>query len=98
MVRESVVLVLAALAPGCSLILDFSDKAGVHDAFGPGTRIPALVITSHLKGDFVVDNTPYDTTSILATIEHRFGLAPLTSRDAAVNDMTGVYTAHAPES
>jgi phospholipase C len=70
---------------------------GVHDAFGPGTRVPALVITTHLRGNFVVDSTPYDTTSILATIEHRFGLAPLTSRDAAVNDLTGVYTAHAPD-
>jgi len=72
-------------------------QAGVHDRFGPGTRIPALVITSHLRGDFVVDNTAYDTTSILATIEHRFGLAPLTPRDAAVNDLTGVYSAHAPQ-
>jgi len=72
-------------------------KAGVHDGFGPGTRIPALVITTHLRGDFVVDDTAYDTTSILATIEHRFGLAPLTSRDAAVNDLTGVYSAHAPD-
>src|SRR5450432_2080056 len=40
MVRESLVLVLAALAPGCSLILDFSDTAGVHDASldGPYTQ------------------------------------------------------------
>jgi hypothetical protein len=29
----------------------------------------------------------HDTTSILATIEHRFGPAPLTSRDAAVTDL-----------
>jgi phospholipase C len=72
-------------------------KTGVHDGFGPGTRVPALVITTHLHGDFVVDDTAYDTTSILATIEHRFDLAPLTSRDAAVSDLTGVYSAHAPE-
>jgi hypothetical protein len=32
MVRESAVLVLLAALPGCSFILDFSDKAGVHDA------------------------------------------------------------------
>jgi len=72
-------------------------KAGVHDGFGPGTRVPALVITAHLLGDFVVDETAYDTTSILATIEHRFGLAPLSPRDAAVNDLTRVYSAHAPD-
>ena len=50
---------------------------GPHDIWGPGTRIPALVIAPHLKGTFVVDSTEHDTTSILATIEHRFGLAPL---------------------
>ena len=40
MVRESLLLVLAATVPGCSLILDFSDKAGVHDASldGPYTK------------------------------------------------------------
>lgn len=72
-------------------------KAGVHDQFGPGTRIPALVIATHLHGDFVVDHSAYDTTSILATIEHRFGLAALTTRDGSVNDLTGVYAAHAPD-
>ena len=46
-----------------------------------------------LHGNFVVDHTQYDTTSILATIERRFGLAPLSSRDAAVNDLSNVFTA-----
>jgi hypothetical protein len=32
MVREYVPLALAALLPGCSLILDFSDSAAPHDA------------------------------------------------------------------
>ena len=32
MVREYVLLALAALLPGCSLILDFSDSAAPHDA------------------------------------------------------------------
>jgi acid phosphatase len=61
---------------------------GVSDRFGPGTRIPALVISPALKRRFRVDHTSYDTTSILATIEHRYGLAPLSSRDAAVHDLT----------
>jgi len=34
-----------------------------------------------------VDHTQYDTTSILATIEHGLGLAPLSTRDARVNDL-----------
>jgi phospholipase C len=66
---------------------------GVADAFGPGTRIPALIIAPRLKGEFVVDSTQYDTTSILATIERRYGLAPLGTRDAAVNDLSHVFDA-----
>jgi acid phosphatase len=70
---------------------------GPHDLWGPGTRIPALVIAPHLEGNFVVDHTQYDTTSILATIEHRFDLAPLSSRDATVNDLSRVFRAEAPD-
>ena len=70
--------------------------AGVHDEWGPGTRIPALVISPFLRGDFVVDHASHDTTSVLATIERRFGLAPLTSRDAAVLDLSTVYDAKDP--
>ena len=67
--------------------------SGPHDRWGPATRIPALVLAPHLRGDFVVDHTQYDTTSILATIERRFGLNPLTSRDAAVNALSNVFDA-----
>jgi phospholipase C len=69
--------------------------AGPHDIWGPGTRIPALLIGPRLRDDFVVDHTQYDTTSILATIEHRFGLAPLSTRDGAVNDLSNVFRARA---
>ena len=48
---------------------------------GPGTRVPALFIAPGTHGDFAVDSTQYDTTSILATIEHRYNLAPLGTRD-----------------
>jgi acid phosphatase len=69
---------------------------GPHDEWGPGTRIPALVLNPRLRGDFVVDDTSHDTTSILATIEHRFGLRPLSSRDAAVTDLFSVFAAKGP--
>jgi acid phosphatase len=71
-------------------------KRGPHDVFGPSTRIPALVITPHLRGDFVVDRTQHDTTSVVATIEHRFHLKPLSSRDAAVRDLSSVFEASRP--
>jgi phospholipase C len=67
--------------------------AGPHDKWGPGTRIPTLIVSKGLKGKFVVDSTQYDTTSILATIEARYGLAPLSSRDAAVNDLSNAFQA-----
>jgi phospholipase C len=60
---------------------------GISDQWGPGTRIPALLVSPSLKHPFAVDETEHDTTSILATIEHRFGLEPLSSRDAAVADL-----------
>jgi phospholipase C len=66
---------------------------GPHDLWGPGTRVPALIVSPFLRGNFVVDNTQYDTTSILATIEERYGLAPLSSRDAAVNSLSDVFAA-----
>jgi acid phosphatase len=69
---------------------------GPHDMWGPSTRIPALLLSPRLRGNFVVDHTQYDTTSILATIEHRFGLAPLTTRDAAVKDLFSVFSAKRP--
>jgi phospholipase C len=59
---------------------------GIHDAFGPGTRIPALVISASLRRSGV-DHTVYDTTSILATIERGLDLKPLSSRDAQVADL-----------
>jgi phospholipase C len=66
---------------------------GPHDVFGPGTRIPALTIAPGLSAPFVVDHAQHDTTSIAATIEHRFGLAPLATRDAAVADLSTVFSA-----
>jgi phospholipase C len=66
---------------------------GPHDAMGPGTRIPALVVSPLLRHRHAVDHVQHDTTSVLATIEHRFGLKPLTSRDAAVRDLASVFRA-----
>jgi phospholipase C len=70
------------------------DTPGPHDEMGPSSRIPAVVIHPKLRRSFVVDHTQYDTTSILATLERTFGLEPLTSRDAAVNDLFDVFGKH----
>ncbi len=70
-----------------------SAAGATADKWGPGTRIPALILAPALHGAFVIDHASHDTTSILATIEHRFGLSALASRDAAVQDLSTVYIA-----
>jgi acid phosphatase len=62
-------------------------RHAVADQWGPGTRIPALLISPQLRHRFSVDHTPHDTTSIMATIERRWNLAPLGTRDARVADL-----------
>ncbi len=56
------------------------------DRFGPGARVPAIIVSPFAKKGYV-DHTSYDTTSILRTIERRFDLAPLGTRDAAAADL-----------
>ncbi|MEI6559234.1 MAG: alkaline phosphatase family protein [Rhodospirillaceae bacterium] len=60
------------------------------DRWGPGTRIPAIIVSPQAKRHFV-DHTLYDTTSILATIERRFGLQPLAERDAKAHDLGNAF-------
>jgi phospholipase C len=49
---------------------------GWGDRFGPGTRIPTLLVGPTVKRGFI-DSTPYDTGSILKFLTERFGLEPL---------------------
>ena len=65
------------------------------DSWGPGSRVPTIVISPYAKRGFI-DRTVYDTTSILATIEHRFGLEPLTSRDANAADLSNAFDFKTP--
>ncbi|HEY7986601.1 MAG TPA: alkaline phosphatase family protein [Methylophilaceae bacterium] len=58
----------------------------LKDRWGPGTRIPTIVVSPYAKRGFV-DHTEYDTTSILKLIETRFNLAPLGERDAKAGDL-----------
>jgi phospholipase C len=61
------------------------------DGWGVGTRVPTIVVSPFTRGGFI-DGTQYETVSILKMIEHRFGLAPLSARDAnpAVKDLSHV--------
>lgn len=60
------------------------------DRWGPGSRIPAIIISPYARKGFI-DHTNYDTMSILAFIEHRFGLPPLGTRDRGANDLSKAF-------
>ena len=58
------------------------------DRWGPGSRIPAIIISPFAKRGYV-DHTSYDTTSIIKFITRRFGLEPLPGARAGAGDLTG---------
>src|SRR6202163_176366 len=89
--EEHVVELLKALRSNpqwneTAVIITYDENGGfwdhvappVIDRWGPGSRVPTLVI-SPLAMHGYVDHNVYDTSSILALIEHRWGLAPLVS-------------------
>jgi acid phosphatase len=62
------------------------------DKLGPGTRIPAIIVSPYAKAG-TVDHTQYDTASILRLVTHRFALTPLpglVARDNALVAAGGV--------
>jgi acid phosphatase len=61
------------------------------DLLGPGSRIPAIIISPFAKKG-TVDHTQYDSASTIRLIEKRFGLDPLpgvAQRDTALTAVTG---------
>ncbi len=84
--------------PTTAIIITYDEHGGfwdhvpppVVDRWGPGIRVPTLVISPFAKRNFV-DHHRYDTTSILALIESRWRLAPLSDRDAAAENMANAF-------
>ena len=60
------------------------------DRWGPGTRIPAIIVSPFAKKGHV-DHSVYDTTSILKLITLRFGLEPLPGLRPNVGDLTAAF-------
>ncbi len=65
-----------------------------------GPRVPTVLVSPLIPAGTVyrvpAGTTPLDHTSILATIEHRWHLPPLTRRDAAAPDVAGALTLTTP--
>jgi phospholipase C len=84
--------------PRTAIIITYDENGGFWDhlapppgdALGPGVRVPTLIVSPYARRGFV-DRTAYETMSILATIEHRFGLDPLTNRDASARDLAAAF-------
>ncbi len=72
-----------------AIFVTWDDFGGFFDHVAPpqvnqlglGPRVPTIVISPYARRGYV-DHTPYDFTSLLRFVEERFGLAPLTARDA----------------
>ena len=66
--------------------------------FGP--RVPTVLVSPLIEAGTVFrvpdGSTPFDHTSILKTLENRFGVPTLTARDAAAPDVSGVLTLTTP--
>ncbi len=82
--------------PHMVIVVTYDEFGGVWDhvappagdLLGPGTRIPALVISRYARRGFV-DHTPYDTASVLRLIRRRFDLPTLPGlavRDVALRE------------
>jgi phospholipase C len=61
-----------------------------EDKWGPGIRVPAIVISPFAKKNFV-DHTQYQTDSILKLIEERWNVQALGEHDAKAGDMLTAF-------
>ncbi len=81
-----------------AIIITYDENGGqwdhvaplTRDRFGPGPRIPTIIISPFAKKGFV-DHTRYETTSILKFIESRWDLTPLSPVDASASNLTNAF-------
>ncbi len=81
------------------IIITYDENGGFWDhvappaldaKWGPGTRVPGIIISPFAKQGFV-DHTQYETVSILSFIEKRWGLKPLADRDKKANPFDNAF-------
>jgi acid phosphatase len=69
---------------------DHVSPPATTDGWGPGARVPALIISPFARRGYV-DHTQYETVSILKLIETRFNLQPLGSRDSTAANLLNAF-------
>jgi phospholipase C len=81
------------------IIITYDENGGFWDhvappaidpKWGPGTRVPAIIVSPFAKQGFV-DHTQYETISILSFIEKRWGLKPLGERDENAHPLENAF-------
>ncbi len=98
-IAELVSLIKASpLWSSTAIIITYDENGGfwdhvsppAGDRWGPGTRVPTLIISPRAKRGFV-DHTSYDTTSIIKLITRRFGLEPLPGVRPGAGDLSAAF-------
>jgi len=64
--------------------------SGNADVYGPGFRVPLLVVSPYARTGFV-DSVQYDFSSLLKFAEVTFSLPALTARDLNANDLMHAF-------
>src|SRR5206468_6976170 len=88
--------------PRTLLVVNYDEWGGFYDHVAPATapdadpgtalrgfRVPAMVVSPRARRGAVAHSV-YDHTSVLKAIEWRWGLAPLTRRDAHARNIVEV--------
>jgi phospholipase C len=82
-----------------AIIITYDENGGFWDhvappvidaKWGPGTRVPAIIISPFAKKGFV-DHTQYETVSILSYIEKKWKLQPLSDRDKYASPLENAF-------
>ncbi len=98
-IAELVVRIKASAAwKSTAIIVTYDENGGFWDhvppprgdRWGPGVRVPAIVISPYARRGFV-DHTQYDTTSIIKFITRRYGLEPLPGVRSGMGDLTAAF-------
>jgi phospholipase C len=82
----------------CAILITWDDWGGFYDhvappqvdRFGLGFRVPAIVVSPWAKKG-LVDHTLHDHSSFVKQVETTFGIAPMTARDAAAEDLSNAF-------